>query len=47
MDGNDLSCQGVVSLVAKIADECESEAMRKEQEEQEKRDAEAKRLAEG
>lgn len=47
MDGNDLGCQGVISLVGKIAEECESEAIRKLQEEKEKQEAEAKRLAEG
>lgn len=46
LDGNDLGCQGVISLIGKIADECESVALRKEQEELEKRQAEEKRLAE-
>lgn len=42
-----MGCQGVVNLVSKIADECESEALRKEQEEREKQEEEERRLAEG
>jgi hypothetical protein len=46
LDGNDLGCEGALSLILKIADECELEVIRKEQEEAEKREAEAKRLEE-
>lgn len=47
LDGNDLGCQGVISLIERIADEAETAALRKEEEEKEKLEAEAIRLAEG
>ena len=45
MDGNELRCEGAISLINRIAEECENEWLRKEAEERAKEEEEAARAA--
>ncbi len=45
LDGNDLRCEGAISLINRIAEECENEALRKEAEERAKEEEEARLAA--
>jgi hypothetical protein len=47
VDGNDLRCEGAVSIIGRIADECEAEWLRKEAEEKAKEEEAARLAAEG